>query len=258
MRIWYELYRYREMIFSLVRRDLKGRYKGSALGFLWTFLNPLLQLLIYTFVFSIVMRNDVKDYYLFLFVALVPWIFFSSCVAGGSNCIWSQKEMVKKIYFPREVLPISFVLSQFVNMCLCFLVIFGVLVFSGRGIDLIAILYLPVVLLVEFLLALGITMITSACTVYFRDLEYILSIITMGWQFLTPVMYSVEIVPKKIQFIFYANPMTSIIEAYRDILYIGKIPRLSSLGIAFLIGSFLFLFGTMVFEKLQMRFAEEL
>ena len=136
--------------------------------------------------------------------------------------------------------------------------IFGVLVFSGRGIDLIAILYLPVVLLVEFLLALGITMITSACTVYFRDLEYILSIITMGWQFLTPVMYSVEIVPKKIQFIFYANPMTSIIEAYRDILYIGKIPRLSSLGIAFLIGSFLFLFGTMVFEKLQMRFAEEL
>ena len=166
--------------------------------------------------------------------------------------------MVKKIYFPREVLPISFVLSQFVNMCLCFLVIFGVLVFSGRGIDLIAILYLPVVLLVEFLLALGITMITSACTVYFRDLEYILSIITMGWQFLTPVMYSVEIVPKKIQFIFYANPMTSIIEAYRDILYIGKIPRLSSLGIAFLIGSFLFLFGTMVFEKLQMRFAEEL
>ena len=167
MRIWYELYRYREMIFSLVRRDLKGRYKGSALGFLWTFLNPLLQLLIYTFVFSIVMRNDVKDYYLFLFVALVPWIFFSSCVAGGSNCIWSQKEMVKKIYFPREVLPISFVLSQFVNMCLCFLVIFGVLVFSGRGIDLIAILYLPVVLLVEFLLALGITMITSACTVYF-------------------------------------------------------------------------------------------
>lgn len=258
MKIWQELYRYREMIFSLVRRDLKGRYKGSALGFLWTFLNPLLQLLIYTFVFSIVMRNDVKDYYLFLFVALVPWIFFSSCVAGGASCIWSQKEMVKKIYFPREVLPISFVLSQFVNMCLCFLVIFGVLIFSGRGIDLIAILYLPVVLVVEFLLALGITMITSACTVYFRDLEYILSIITMGWQFLTPVMYSVEIVPKKIQFIFYTNPMTSIIEAYRDILYIGKIPRLSSLGIAFLIGSFLFLFGTMVFEKLQMRFAEEL
>ena len=132
MRIWYELYRYREMIFSLVRRDLKGRYKGSALGFLWTFLNPLLQLLIYTFVFSIVMRNDVKDYYLFLFVALVPWIFFSSCVAGGSNCIWSQKEMVKKIYFPREVLPISFVLSQFVNMCLCFLVIHILITFYDK------------------------------------------------------------------------------------------------------------------------------
>lgn len=258
MKVWNELYRYREMIFSLVRRDLKGRYKGSVLGFLWTFLNPLLQLLIYTFVFSVVMRNDVRDYYLFLFVALVPWIFFSSSVAGGASCIWSQKEMVKKIYFPREVLPISFVLSQFVNMCLCFLVIFGVLAFSNRGIDLFAILYLPVVLFVEFLLALGITMITSACTVYFRDLEYILSIITMGWQFLTPVMYSVEMVPQKIRFVFYANPMTAIIEAYRDILYIGKIPYLPSLCIAFLIGSFLLIFGTVLFEKLQMRFAEEL
>ena len=124
MKLWKELYAYREMIFSLVRRDLKGRYKGSILGFLWTFLNPLLQLLVYTFVFSTVMRNGINDYYLFLFVALVPWIFFSTSVSGGAKCIWAQKDMVKKIYFPREVLPISYVTSQFVNMLLSFLVIF--------------------------------------------------------------------------------------------------------------------------------------
>lgn len=253
-----EIYLYREMIHNLVRRDLKGRYKGSVLGFLWTFINPLLQLGVYTMVFSMILRNPIKDYYLHLFVALIPWIFFSASVSGGASCILSQKEIVKKIYFPREVLPVSYVLSQFVNMCLCFVVIFGVLFLSGRGIDFIALLYLPVVLLIEFLLALGITMLTSACTVYFRDLEYILSIVTMGWQFLTPVMYSVEMVPEKIRFVFYANPMTAIIEAYRDILYVGKIPRLSSLGIALFTGVLFLLVGTFLFEKLQMRFAEEL
>ena len=93
-----ELYDYREMIFSLVRRDLKGRYKGSVLGFLWTFLNPLLQLGVYTMVFSIIMRSDVEDYYLFLFVALVPWIFFSTSLSGGASCIWSQKEKIGRAH----------------------------------------------------------------------------------------------------------------------------------------------------------------
>ena len=107
-----ELYNYREMIFSLVRRYLKGRYKGSFLGFFWTFLNPLLQLAVYTMVFSVILRNGREDYYLFLFVALVPWIFCSSCASSGVSCIWQQQDMVKKIYFPREVLPLSFVISN--------------------------------------------------------------------------------------------------------------------------------------------------
>ena len=171
MKLIKEIYAYREMIFSLVRRDLKGRYKGSVLGFLWTFINPLLQLLVYTFVFSIVMRNGIEDYYLFLFVALVPWIFFNTSVTGGSSCIWAQQDMVKKIYFPREVLPIAFVTSQFVNMLLSFLVIFAVLLFSGKSLNPLALLCLPVIMLVEYLLALGMAMISSAVTVYFRDLE---------------------------------------------------------------------------------------
>ena len=169
-----EIYDYREMIFSLVRRDLKGRYKGSVLGFLWTFLNPLLQLCVYTFVFSIIMRNNIKDYYLHLFVALVPWIFFSTSISGGAGCIWSQQDMVKKIYFPREVLPIAFVSSQFVNMFYSFLVVFAVLLISGKGINIIAVLYLPVIMAIEYSLALGMALIVSALTVYLRDLEYLL------------------------------------------------------------------------------------
>lgn len=253
-----ELYAYREMIFSLVRRDLNGRYKGSALGFLWTFINPLLQLGVYTMVFSVIMRSGIKDYYLFLFVALIPWIFFSTSLSGGSSCIWSQKEMVKKIYFPREVLPIAFVTSQFVNMLLSFLVIFAVLIVSGKGINLIALLYLPVIMIVEYILALSVAMISSAVTVYLRDVEYILGIVTMAWQFLTPVMYSVDVVPEKMRTVFNLNPMTPVIVAYRDILYYKKIPELGTLVQAVCLGMVLLVVGMVVFSRLKRHFAEEL
>ena len=126
-----EIYDYRQMIFSLVRKELRGRYKGSALGFLWTFINPLLQLCVYTFVFSIVMPNNIDKFYLYLFVGLIPWLFFSGSLTGGAACILNQKDMVKKIYFPREVMPISYVTSNFVNMLLCFIVIFAVVIVSG-------------------------------------------------------------------------------------------------------------------------------
>ena len=142
-----ELYDYREMIISLVKRDLRGRYKGSVLGFLWTFINPLLQLLVFTMVFKIIMRANYEQYYLFLFVALVPWMFFASSIQDGSTSILREKDMVKKIYFPREVMPIATVTSGFVNMLLTFLVIFAVLIVSGRGINPLALLFLPVVMI---------------------------------------------------------------------------------------------------------------
>ena len=253
-----ELYAYREMIFSLVKRDLKGRYKGSILGFLWTFLNPLLQLAVYTMVFSVIMRSGIEDYYLFLFVALVPWIFFSTSLSGGSSCIWAQQEMVKKIYFPREVLPLAYVTSQFVNMLLSFIVIFAVLLVSKHTLNPLAILYLPIIMIVEYILALGMTMLTSAITVYIRDLEYILGILTMAWQFLTPVMYSVDLVPEELRGLFSLNPMTPIIIAYRDILYYGRVPQIQTLFSAVVIGIVVLIIGWNVFHHLQKHFVEEL
>lgn len=246
------------MIHNLVRRDLKGRYKGSVLGFLWTFINPLLQLGVYTMVFSMILRNPIKDYYLHLFVALIPWIFFSASVSGGASCIWSQKEIVKKIYFPREVLPISYVTSQFVNMLFSFIVVFAVLIVTGKGINPLAVLCLPVIMLVEYLLALGTAFISSSVTVYLRDTEYILGIITMAWQFLTPVMYSVDMIPQSLLPIFYLNPMTPIIVAYRDILYYKKIPDFETLIHAYVLGIALMMIGIIVFSKLKKHFAEEL
>ena len=253
-----ELYAYRQMIFSLVKKDLRGRYKGSVLGFMWTFINPLLQMGVYTLVFSIILRNDIDKYYLFLFVALVPWIFFSASLTGGADSVLASKDMLKKIYFPREVLPLSNTISNFVNMALCFLVVFAVLIFSGFGLNFKALLLMPIIMLVEFILTLGITLLTCAVTVYMRDVAYILSIVSMAWQFLTPIMYSSDMVPERLLPIFRLNPMTAVIEAYRSILYYKEIPDLSTLLTAFLFGIVTLIVGQVVFTKLQRGFCEEL
>ena len=253
-----DIYNYREMIFSLVRKDLRGRYKGSVLGFCWTFINPLLQLMVYNIVFSVILKNNIERYYLFLFVALVPRIFFSSALMGGATSIVSQQDMVKKIFFPREVLPIAYVTSSFVNMLFSFIVIFIILMLSGVGINIVAIAFLPIIMLVEYVLALGIGMLSAAINVYFRDVEHILSIITMAWMYLTPIMYTVDLVPEQYMPLFNLNPMTPIIIAYRDILYYKNVPHIKTLLHAFVLGILVSILGFIVFKRLQKNFAEEL
>ncbi len=258
-----EIFDYREMIFSLVRKELRGRYKGSALGFLWTFINPLLQLMVYTMVFSVIMRSGIDKYYLFLFVALVPWIFFSASLTGGAGCVMASQDMVKKIYFPRMVLPMAYVTSSFINMLFSFIVVFAVLLVTGYGVNLVALLYLPIIMIVEYLVALGIAMITSSLTVYLRDLEHIFSIIAMAWQFLTPVMYPQEMVQNALGEhpllwkIWNLNPTTPIINAYREILYYKQVPDLQNMGTAALLGIIVCVVGYVIFNKLQKGFVEE-
>jgi len=258
MKLFKEIWDYRTMISSLVKRDLRGRYKGSVLGFLWTFLNPLLQLIVYTFVFSVIMRAGIEDYYLFLFVALVPWTFFSTAVGGGAGCITSQQNLVNKIYFPREVLPISYVLSQLINMLLSFIVVAAVLIISGKGINLAVWWYLPIIILQETLLAFGLTLLVSGITVYFRDMQFLLNIVLMAWQFLSPVMYSVDMVPEQFRGIFNLNPMTPIIVAYRDVLYYKQAPALRTFVLGTIMGIVMLFIGWLSFGKLKKHFAEVL
>ncbi|MBO4523746.1 ABC transporter permease [Ruminococcus sp.] len=256
-----ELYAYRQMIFSLVKKDLRGRYKGSVLGFMWTFINPLLQLIVYSIVFGhflTAVNETVENYSLHLFVALIPWIFFSSSITIGAASIVAQKELIKKIYFPRMVIPISYVTSCFVNMLLCFIVIFAVIFVMGVGVNFLAVLTLPIIMIVEYIFALGMSLLTSAITVYFRDLEHILSIVAMAWMYLTPVVYSKSVVPEKYRTLFNLNPMTHIIDCYRTVLYYKQVPDLSNLLMAAGLGVFFLIFGTLVFNKLQKHFAEEL
>lgn len=258
MKKFREIYNYRSMISSLVRRELRGRYKGSFLGFFWTFLNPLLQLLVYSLVFSVIVRVDIEKYYLFVFVALIPWLFFSSGLTAGSGVIINNKDLVKKIYFPREVLPIAHVITNFINMLLSFIVVFVVILFSGIEINFLALIFLPIIFLIQFLIVLGITFLVSSLTVYLRDLEHIMTIGSMAWMYLTPILYSINMVPESFVPILMLNPMTSVILAYRDILYYGQIPQFTTLLGAVLMGVTVLIVGYLVFSKLQRNFAEEL
>lgn len=253
-----ELYSYRTMLVSMVRRDLRGRYKGSILGFLWTFISPLLQLVVYTLVFSNFIRMGIKNYQLFLFVTLIPWIFFSNSVMSSTTSILYNSSLVTKIYFPREIMPISVVTGNLINMCYSFIIVFGVVLFYQHNINVYLWLLLPLIAIIEYVLAIGVAFIVSSLTVYFRDLEHVMGIVLLAWQFLTPVMYPETLVPEKYMTYFLLNPMTPIIMSYRDILYYGRTPEYATLFSALAFSISIFFIGFFVFEKLKRNFAEEL
>lgn len=257
MRQLKELYDYREMMYNLVKKDLRTRYKGSVLGFLWTFINPLLQLIIYTIVFSLIMRCNVDQFYIYLFIALIPWIFFTTALQGGATSIIYGKDLIKKVYFPRAIIPLSVVNAAFMNMLFSMVIVFAALLISGIGLS-IYIIFLPVVMAIEYLFALGLALIFAALTVYFRDLEHILGIVIMGWFYLTPIVYTMDMVPEELRGYYKFNPMTDIMAVYREILYYKQMPQLETL-LGILMWSIIFIIvGYVLFQKLQKHFVEEL
>ena len=257
MKIIKELYDYREMLSNLVKKDLKVRYKGSVLGFLWTFLNPLLQLIVYTIVFSTIMKVNIDKFYIYLFIGLIPWLFFATCIQAGSTSILMNKDLIKKIYFPRIILPISTVNSAFVSVFYSMIVVILTILVSGIGFSK-YVLLLPLAMIMQYILVLGMTFIFSAVGVYFRDLEYIFNIIVMIWFYLTPIVYEIKMIPERFRFWFYLNPVTGIINFYRNILYYKRMPSFNAFGGILIYGIIMIIIGYFVFEKLQRNFAEEL
>ena len=252
-----ELYNYREMLKSLVRKELRTRYKGSFLGFFWTFINPLMQLVVYSIVFPFIMRVKVENYPVFVFVGLLPWIFFSSSLLNSTSIIVNNKDLVKKVYFPRELLPISATTTALMNMIFSFAIVIPCLLIFRIPITL-AILWLPFIILVQYVLTLGFAILFSCLNVYFRDLEHMLGIVTMMWFYLTPIIYTVDLVPARYAFYFYLNPMTTLILAFKDVLYHGRLPNFWGLGVILIIGILLLLFSYRLFRVLQKGFAEEI
>jgi lipopolysaccharide transport system permease protein len=262
-----ELYAYRELIKNLVRRDLKVRYKNSALGVLWSLLNPLLMTLVFTIVFTLMLPNaSEQDYPVFFLCGFLPWSFLASSLTGATGSIVNNASLIKKVYFPREILPLAEVLSNLVNFLLALIVLFAMILIYGRRLAPAA-LMLPLIMLTQVMFVTGLSFFLAAANVFYRDTQHILQIVLQAWFFLTPIFYSIKILPESQEILGVVvdvrlwtrrlNPMASLIASYRDVLYWG-----SPTGLDFFLRTLttcliIFVAGYMVFCRFSSRFGEE-
>jgi lipopolysaccharide transport system permease protein len=251
------IWEFKYLIYNLVLRDLKVKYKGSTLGFLWSLLNPLLMIVVYTVAFKYVMKIKVPNFPIFLFSALLPWNFLSSTLSMGVTSITENSNLVKKVYFPREVLPLSIVLVNLFHFCLSFLVLIPALLFF-KIIPGFSFLFLVVIVFFQTLFVLGLTLLASALDVYYKDVKHFLEVLLNLWFWLTPIIWPLNLVPEKLQDYVYLNPFTAFVQAYRDIILHNQFPNPFILIILVVTGILVFLLGAAVFQKKQRRFAEEI
>ncbi|MBP6016569.1 MAG: ABC transporter permease [Candidatus Promineofilum sp.] len=268
-----ELQQYRYLLRNLIARDLKVRYKNSVLGILWSVLNPLFLMVVFTVVFSVLAGNQIRDYPIFVLTGLIPWNFFSGSLTSGTTAITGNSGLVKKVYFPRELLPTAAVLSNLVNFLFAFLVLIVFLYIFGIGLTVHA-LWVPLILLTQIIFTLGLALLLGSLTVFYRDVLMILEVVMLAWFFLTPVFYSLEtfgqsstllgvtFVPA--QLLRWINPMASIIDGYRTVLW-GTYTSNGPVAMyppyllrTFVTSVIVFIIGYGVFNRLNPLFGEKL
>ena len=214
MNVFKGLYEYRELLKTSIKKDIRGRYKNSILGVFWSFLNPLLQLAVYAIVFPLIMKSDIPNYTVFVCCGLIPWTFFSTAISRTSFVMVENGNIIKKVYFPREILPISIVTSELVNFFISTIIILAFVIAYGMGFSWYIVFY-PVILIVQYVLLIGISLLVSSLTVYFRDLQHFIGILLQLLFYATPIVYGMDIIPVSFQWILKLNPMSYIIDGYR-------------------------------------------
>jgi ABC-type polysaccharide/polyol phosphate export permease len=255
------LVRYRGLIQSLVARDLKARYRGSVLGFVWSFINPLLLLLIYSFVFAVVLPNlhskETEPYALFMFCGILPWTWFSSSLNEAAGSLISGGNLIKKVLFPAEVLPIVSVLANMVHFVLGLPILVVFLIYFQRLPDPPGLLWFPVAMLVQLVFTSALALIVSALAVHFRDIRDILSNLLTLWFFSTPIIYWIKEAPGLGKRVLDFNPMTHLVVAYQEILFFdGPVGHWKWLLAVGAVSVLLFLAGYWLFDRLRDSFAE--
>ena len=263
-----ELIRYRELIRNLVARDLKVRYKNSVLGFLWSLVNPLAMMTILTIVFTFMMPNNtISKFPVFALCGLLPWNFFRGSVMASIASIVGNSSLIKKVYFPREVLPLSVILSNLANFLLALVVLFTML-FAFRVKLTVWALLLPLVIFTQLLFTLGLGFALSAANVFYRDTAMIVDVVMQAWFFLTPIFYPIDILPKHRvvlgldlnihRLAYILNPMASLVATYRVILYHGASPAADFFLRTFVTSLLVLIIGYLLFVRYSQVFAEEI
>jgi lipopolysaccharide transport system permease protein len=257
-----------DLLRALVRRDLEARYKGSILGNVWPLLNQLSQLLIYTYVFSIVLKVKLQlkglpadngmIFGLWLFAGLLPWIAFTGGLVQSASSVISQPNLVKKVVFPLALLPLVPILSTFIESAFGLAALIVLVALSSHTLH-ITLALLPLVWLPQLFLTVGLGYLAAGLTVFLRDIPQTLGVVLNLWFYLTPIVYPASVIPEAFRgWVFWLNPLAAIAEVYRDLILIGEVKHWGEWGIASAISLIVFCFGFWCYQRLRPAFADVL
>ena len=251
------LNRYRDLLWLWTAREVQVRYKQSLLGVAWAILQPLALTIVFTLVFSLLVRIDTGDipYPVFVYSALVPWTFFTTSLSFGIPSLVTNMNLVTKIYFPREVLPLASIGSAFVNFLAAAAVFVGMLVVYHvwPGIHM---LWVIPLLVIQIILTIGVTLLGAMVIVFFRDMRFVVPLVLQVWMYATPIVYPVDLVPEQLRPYYFLNPMAGIIDGYRRALLMGESPRLTALLISTVVSCIIFVIGYALFKRAEPTFAD--
>lgn len=254
--------KWRELLWQMVGREVKARYKQSILGYFWVILNPLFQMLVMSFAFSIIMRIPTNaasniPYSIFLFVALLPWTLLSNSLSSASASLVTASSLITKVYFPRTILVLSTIIAKIVDFLFALIILVIYMIIYQIPINF-NILWVIPIFLIQQIFTIGLSLFFAAANLLYRDIQYLLNLILILWMYLTPVIYPADIVPERYRFFFQLNPMAVIINAYRQTILGGGVPKYSSLLIATIVSFIILLIGLNYFKSREKIFADNI
>ena len=251
------LIRHRELVQALTFRDIRSRYKQSVLGIAWALLQPLAMTVVFTIVMTRIARIPTGGIPapIFIYIAMLPWTFFSQGLTTGTECLVSNFNLITKIYFPREAFPISAVLARTVDLGLGILVVVPLFVFYHIHVTWLILLVVPV-MIIQVCLLLGLAFALSSVNLFYRDIRHVVPLLTQVWMYMSPIVYGLEQVPKKYLFIYMLNPLAPIMDSYRRVALQGQPPMWGYLGLAAVVSVITLVVGYRIFKRLEPAFAE--
>jgi lipopolysaccharide transport system permease protein len=265
-----DIMKYKELLYFLVHKEVRIRYRNSFFGFFWTLLEPLGLMVIYTIVFSLILNVDdsakgqnINHYFLYVLSGLIPWTFFNNSMKKGTKALSGSSSLIKKVYFPREIFPMTMLLSNLVNFIPAFALVIAVALIVGQPIYWDQLALLPAFILLQSVFILGLAFLVSVLNVFYRDVEFITNLLLRGWMYLCPIIYPISFVTEsnnaliqQFEWLYFLNPMAVIISLYHGILYQGQTAPLEYVGYSIGITLLVFIIGWVVFKRLNRRVGE--
>ena len=252
-----EIYEARNILKSLVVKNLIGRYRSSTLGFAWHFIVPAIMMFVYYIVFTQIRSNPIPEFWIYLASGLFPFTFMTSNLSGSAGCIIGNSGMVKKMYFPREIIVLAQVISTFIVMLIGYVMVLGLVLISGHTMT-ISLLMLPVLMILTLVFVTGYSLILSAITVYVKDVQHLIGSITLAFFFITPMYFTIDDTAGLLNMIVWINPFTYFIESYHQIVYYGHLPEAWIIVVCTTLSIMFMTIGTLIFKKLKKGFVERL